>query len=1557
MKNIIKKILLSTGIIASLFISNHFLEIKAQVVNCPTNTTNVNGSCISNNNFLYSPSTNYIRPIVSSSTINPSNIKISTTTGNVLQNLNGLFSPATGGGSATNTLTGNTLTNTLTLSDTNGRTTSTSAQIESIFTFSPTKTISVPLAYSIGAGTFNVTNRTFDVVGGMNGAKYIVNDSIVATNGSNVFRIGGNSLWNPVTGGYIEINNASPLYKVTTVNGNNITVNRNYTGVTQTFNNYEVMYSIGSPVSKTGITNATAYQTALVEALITAWTNVDSKNILSYSNLSGFNVTVNGTYNSTTTNPYQPLGEIYVVDVTSGLPAGEANYTLYNQNQSNPPLWTPLSNTNSVFQDSFNYYLQQSFGESGLYNFCNTPIFKNKGARNFDQGYGIRLNGITNYTQTYSTTTKQLVGTIFCSSGTSFTATTTIDIPSVTSTTTNSITFSSSTALLTSIVNGVVATTTINISGGGGILYGLPLDVIGWTNDSGVAYVSNSSVSTFDATTTAPASPYISGSQWPFDAGTTFPAGFTDGSEVLGTDASGRTVSGVLTIGSPSYIQQTRPDRIAGGGFTPNASYSMKWRVGITASAALWSDNGTAGSGNFKINTLSPGNNITLTPDVNNPGRYVISSTGGGGGSISGEGKPNYLAIWNGTTSLSTSTIDYFSSTTEIAKLTLNGAKLGYYENFFNKGFYFTSNNYNENVGQLNTVFGNNALSSQTNAIATAAFGQSCLYSFDSGYGNTCYGIGGLNSLLIGGGNTALGENSLPALQGGNRNIGIGQNTNVLLLNADDQLNIGNWIYGNQGNISIGSSTAPYLTPAAQFYVDGITRLNNPLFLTQTNFKATSSILGNTGITPRQLTIDTAGNIYTANYASNSVSKITPAGATSILGTTGVNPFGIAVDSNGNVYTANSGVGNITKITPAGTSSIFATGLYYPWGMTIDSNNNLYVTSYFGNNVYKITSTGTITTLGTTGANPYNIIVGNDNFIYTTNYGSSSVSKINPTTGTSSILGNTGSLPYGLVMDLSGNIYTANDGSGTISKITPAGLSSVFAVTGGKPRGIVLDGKGKLYVTETQNDLIIMIDTTTGQTSTLISAIDNVIDPFGLVIDSSGVLYSANAGSNNVSKIFQPYLNKSLTIDNTGNVILGATSNGVNSVNNIQGDVNLNAGTGIGINNSGKNITITNTGSGTAGSGNAIDFTLNQWGEEALNVPSSERAYIKMGFTNSTEIGTGGSLAGVTYWDTSRNAPTGAGIGIRQQVATQFTNISLVVYTPAYTVNFTTPAGAVASNFALDKLLLSKRSASSTSEPFLNSNLFPTFRDSPGASDDVQMIPVVKPTITITGTAPNFTATISSGVWRSSFQNYNWNLSDTNVEYVPYLGIYETSGVTFPPTITSITRNSGLGGIQVLSSIPGTGGATPSLSQVVTVGNTLNSGQSISFPSVSSIQIADGTAGQFLVKGAGNSVTWGSGGSGSAPLKWGDISLNSFIASTTVSIATTTLSFSTPTTSIGTVDLRQLQVNGVLNSYYRFIPQIGNTFETSSFDSYWTTWNSVTKTLSGLVARRGIITN
>jgi len=68
-------------------------------------------------------------------------------------------------------------------------------------------------------------------------------------------------------------------------------------------------------------------------------------------------------------------------------------------------------------------------------------------------------------------------------------------------------------------------------------------------------------------------------------------------------------------------------------------------------------------------------------------------------------------------------------------------------------------------------------------------------------------------------------------------------------------------------------------------------------------------------LNPYDLTIDTDGNIYTANRGSNNVSKITPAGVSSVLGTTGVAPVAVIVDANYNIYTADSNSNTITKIT------------------------------------------------------------------------------------------------------------------------------------------------------------------------------------------------------------------------------------------------------------------------------------------------------------------------------------------------------------------------------------------------------------------------------------------------------------------------------------------------------------------------------------------------------------------------------------------------------------------------------------------------------------------
>ena len=203
---------------------------------------------------------------------------------------------------------------------------------------------------------------------------------------------------------------------------------------------------------------------------------------------------------------------------------------------------------------------------------------------------------------------------------------------------------------------------------------------------------------------------------------------------------------------------------------------------------------------------------------------------------------------------------------------------------------------------------------------------------------------------------------------------------------------------------------------------------------------ATSTIFGATGSGPLGIAMDAAGNVYTANYGSNNVSKITPDGISSILGTTRGNPAGIALDAAGNVYTANSLFSdNVSKITPDGTSTIFGTTGTTPLAIAIDAASNIYAANYNSDTVSKITPEGISTILGTTGNNPKGIAIDAAGNIYTANGGSDNVSKITPE-GISTILGTTGSGPFGIAIDAAGNVYTTNNGSNNVSKITDASV-------------------------------------------------------------------------------------------------------------------------------------------------------------------------------------------------------------------------------------------------------------------------------------------------------------------------------------------------------------------------------------------------------------------------------------------------------------------------------------------------------------------------------------
>ena len=292
---------------------------------------------------------------------------------------------------------------------------------------------------------------------------------------------------------------------------------------------------------------------------------------------------------------------------------------------------------------------------------------------------------------------------------------------------------------------------------------------------------------------------------------------------------------------------------------------------------------------------------------------------------------------------------------------------------------------------------------------------------------------------------------------------------------------------------------------------------------------------------PYAITVDSADNVYTANYGSNNVSKITPDGVTTLLGVTHANPWegsprAIAVDRAGNVYTANVPSGfcsptpcdstGISRITPDGTSTPDWVPLpagSYPRAIAIDSAGNLYTANSGSNNVSKITPGGVSTILGTTGTNPWAIALDPAGNVYTANLGSRNVSKITPD-GVSTTFGVTDGGPTGIALDTAGNVYTSNEISislnmsttfSTISKITPSGVSTIFAAKpGSQPEGIAIDGAGNLYTPNNGSDSVSKV-TPDGVSTTIRSG----RMPVGITIDSASNVYTSNLRWGTVSKI------------------------------------------------------------------------------------------------------------------------------------------------------------------------------------------------------------------------------------------------------------------------------------------------------------------------------------------------------------------------------------------------------------------------------------------------------
>jgi sugar lactone lactonase YvrE len=246
---------------------------------------------------------------------------------------------------------------------------------------------------------------------------------------------------------------------------------------------------------------------------------------------------------------------------------------------------------------------------------------------------------------------------------------------------------------------------------------------------------------------------------------------------------------------------------------------------------------------------------------------------------------------------------------------------------------------------------------------------------------------------------------------------------------------------------------------------------------------------------PVGVALDSASNVYVADYGNNTIRLVTPAGVvTTLAGLAGSfgnangtgsaarfsSPAGVAVDGAGNTYVADSDNDAIREITPAGVVTTLAGGSYgtndgtgsaaqffNPQGVAVDTAANVYVADTYNNTIRQVTPAGVVTTLA----------------------GLPGTSGTNDGAGTNAQF----RYPASVAVDRSGNLYVADSANNTIRKVTPPGAHWVVSTLAGSP-GYAGNTDGTGYVARFNN-------------------------PESVAVDAEGNVYVADANNNSIRKV------------------------------------------------------------------------------------------------------------------------------------------------------------------------------------------------------------------------------------------------------------------------------------------------------------------------------------------------------------------------------------------------------------------------------------------------------